>query len=253
MSVAPNSRASFCRDSWRLIAMIRSAPSCRAASTPSRPTAPSPTTATVLPGSASAATASEPAGAEHVGGRQQARDQVVRRLAGGGDQGAVGSGTRSSSSLGADRAHELARARTTTGSRPGRSRQVLSEAENEPTTKWPGLIDLTVAADLLDDADVLVPHRRRPVDRLDAAVGPQVRPADAGGDRRMMASVGSMISGSSRVRRGRRRGRREWRRAWQGSSQRVSAADAAAWYCWSVTCSSQRAPTSSSVPSYIAM
>ena len=43
--------------SWRLMAMIRSAPSCLAARTPSRPTAPSPTTATVLPGPASAATA----------------------------------------------------------------------------------------------------------------------------------------------------------------------------------------------------
>ena len=43
--------------SCRLIAMIRSAPSCWAARTPSRPTAPSPTTATVLPGPASAATA----------------------------------------------------------------------------------------------------------------------------------------------------------------------------------------------------
>ncbi len=37
--------------------MIRSAPSCLADSTPSRPTAPSPTTATVLPGWTSAATA----------------------------------------------------------------------------------------------------------------------------------------------------------------------------------------------------
>src|SRR6266511_3941712 len=57
MSVAPNSRASFCRGTWRLMAMIRSAPRCRAASTASRPTAPSPTTATVLPGPALAATA----------------------------------------------------------------------------------------------------------------------------------------------------------------------------------------------------
>ena len=57
MSVAPNSRASACRSAWRLNAMIRSAPSCWAARTPSRPTAPSPTTATVLPGPASAATA----------------------------------------------------------------------------------------------------------------------------------------------------------------------------------------------------
>lgn len=39
------------------MAMIRSAPSCLAARTAIRPTAPSPTTATVLPGPASAATA----------------------------------------------------------------------------------------------------------------------------------------------------------------------------------------------------
>ena len=38
---------------------------------------------------------------------------------------------------------------------------------------------LDVGADLLDDADVLVAHRRV-VDGLDAAVGPQVGPADAG-------------------------------------------------------------------------
>ncbi len=57
MSVAPKAQASCWRDSWRLIAMIRSAPSSLAASTPSSPTAPSPITATVLPGPASAATA----------------------------------------------------------------------------------------------------------------------------------------------------------------------------------------------------
>ena len=57
MSVAPNSRASAWRSAWRLNAMMRSAPSCLAARMPSSPTAPSPTTATVLPGPASAATA----------------------------------------------------------------------------------------------------------------------------------------------------------------------------------------------------
>src|SRR4051794_23378956 len=57
MSVAPNSVARRWRDPWRLIAMMRSAPSCLAAMMPSRPTAPSPTTATVLPGATSAPTA----------------------------------------------------------------------------------------------------------------------------------------------------------------------------------------------------
>src|SRR3712207_7086295 len=37
-----------------------------------------------------------------------------------------------------------------------------------------------LAADLLDGADVLMAHRGRPFDRLDAAVGPEVRAAHAG-------------------------------------------------------------------------
>src|SRR5947208_169545 len=57
MSVAPNVRASCWRGSWRLMAMIRSAPILAAESTPSRPTAPSPTTATVMPGCTFAQTA----------------------------------------------------------------------------------------------------------------------------------------------------------------------------------------------------
>ena len=47
-------------------------------------------------------------------------------------------------------------------------------------TNWPGLMDRDRAADLLDDAAVLVPHRSRFGDRTDAAVGPQVGPAHAG-------------------------------------------------------------------------
>jgi hypothetical protein len=38
---------------------------------------------------------------------------------------------------------------------------------------------LDLLADLLDHADVLVTHRGGAVERLDAPVGPQVRPADA--------------------------------------------------------------------------
>jgi hypothetical protein len=57
MAVAPNARASSCRAARRLIAMIRSAPICLAESTPRRPTAPSPTTTTVLPGRTFAASA----------------------------------------------------------------------------------------------------------------------------------------------------------------------------------------------------
>src|SRR5438552_5320218 len=57
MSVAPNSRASFWRASWRLMAMILSAPNCLAERTARSPTAPSPTTTTVAPGFTFAASA----------------------------------------------------------------------------------------------------------------------------------------------------------------------------------------------------
>ena len=45
----------------------------------------------------------EPAGAQHVGGGQQARDQVVGGQLGGGDQGAVGERDAQQLGLGADR------------------------------------------------------------------------------------------------------------------------------------------------------
>jgi hypothetical protein len=47
--------------------------------------------------------------------------------------------------------------------------------------KLPGLDRGNRTADLLDDAAVLVPHRRRLGERANTAVGPQVGPADAGG------------------------------------------------------------------------
>ena len=57
MWVAPNSRAIACRSAWRDSATIVSAPSWDAASTAHSPTAPSPTTATLLPGPTPAETA----------------------------------------------------------------------------------------------------------------------------------------------------------------------------------------------------
>ncbi len=57
MSAAPNSRASFWRSAWRLMAMIRPPPIGRAAMTPISPTAPSPITTTVPPSRTCAASA----------------------------------------------------------------------------------------------------------------------------------------------------------------------------------------------------
>jgi hypothetical protein len=122
----------------------------------------------------------EPAGAEHVGGREQTRDQVVGRHLGGGDEGAVGQrdagvlGLRAGGGAGlpVDAVGLVAGAADLAGVVGGEER-----ADDE--LAGPDRADL--AADLLDDADVLVAHRRGPVDGLDAAVGPQVRAAHAGG------------------------------------------------------------------------
>ena len=90
MSVAPNSRASCWRAAWRLIAMIRSAPSCWAASTPQQPDRAVADHGDGLAGAGFGGDGAEPAGAEHVGGGQEVRDQIGGRNLGGGDQGAVG-------------------------------------------------------------------------------------------------------------------------------------------------------------------
>ena len=50
----------------------------------------------------------EPAGAEHVGGGEEARDQIGGRQVGGGDEGAVGERDAGVLGLGADLAHQLA-------------------------------------------------------------------------------------------------------------------------------------------------
>ena len=87
--------------------MIRSAPSCLAASTASSPTAPSPTTATVLPGPASAATAPNQPVPSTSDGREQARDQIVGGQVRGGDEGAVGKRDAQQLGLRAQGAHGL--------------------------------------------------------------------------------------------------------------------------------------------------
>ena len=122
----------------------------------------------------------EPAGAEHVGGGQQARDQVVVGQVGGGDQGAVGERDAQPFGLGAVGGAGLGGGRRSSGSRPGRSRRCCRRRRTSRPRTGRVLTVVTCVADLLDDAGVLVAHRPWPVDRLDAAVGPQVRPADAG-------------------------------------------------------------------------
>src|SRR6516225_3030471 len=167
MSVAPNSSASFCRASWRLIAMIRSAPSSRAASTASRPTAPSPTIATVLPGRTSAATAPN----QPVPSTSEAASRLGIRagLAVGGHEGAVGQGDAQVLGLRAVRADGLhAGAAALVAGLADLAGAVRGHERADDEVAGPYAAHL--AARLLDDPGVLVAHRGRAAYRLDAAV-----------------------------------------------------------------------------------
>jgi hypothetical protein len=65
----------------------------------------------------------------------------------------------------------------------------------------PGVDRVDAAADLLDDTDELVPHGTGAVDGPEAAVGPQVRAADAGGDdaHDRVAAAGVRPAGQDRL------------------------------------------------------
>src|SRR5919206_3441233 len=146
-----------------------------------RPTAPWPTTATVLPGPASAATAPN----QPVPSTSEAASRLGIRSSG----GRPGVATRVPSASGM-RAYSACApvdaGRLVAG--PADLAGVVRR-EERADDELARLDQAHLAADLLDDADVLVAHRGRPVDRLDAAVGPEVRAAHAG-DRQSDDGVG---------------------------------------------------------------
>ena len=120
----------------------------------------------------------EPAGTQHVRGRQQRRDQVGRRHTGRGDQRAVRERHAGQLGLRAESAHEhpVHAVRLVAGLTD------LTGVVGGPEGADHEVADLDGAdrgADLLDDADVLVTHDLV-VHRLGAAVRPQVAAADAG-------------------------------------------------------------------------
>jgi hypothetical protein len=109
----------------------------------------------------------EPARAEHIGGGQQAREQVVGREVGGGDQGAVGQRDPQQLGLGTQGAHGRTLAAGALVAGLAQLAGVVGGPEGaDHELARPDRGDL--AADLLDDADVLMAHRRRPLDGFDA-------------------------------------------------------------------------------------
>src|SRR5215207_2729764 len=98
---------------------------------------------------------SEPAGTQHIGSSQQARDQIVRRDVRRGDQGAVGQGGAQILRLAAQRPHANAVDARALVAGPANLAGVVG-GEERADHELPRPHVTNVAADLLDDADVLV-------------------------------------------------------------------------------------------------
>src|SRR5919204_4527815 len=197
MSVAPTPTAGFCRSACRLKMTIRSAPSCLAASTPSRPTAPSPTTATVLPGPASAATAAN----QPVPSTSEAASSDGTRSGPGMPEVATSvpsaSGTRARSAW-----VPMVPISTLCTQRdwcPARQiAQVLSEVKKEPTTKSPTLIVSTAPPTCSTTPTYSWPIGVGRVIGSMPRYGQRSEPHTHAAATLMTASVGSTIVGSSR-------------------------------------------------------
>src|SRR4051812_27068529 len=139
----------------------------------------------------------EPAGAEHVRGGEQAWDEVVIGHPGSGDESPVGERNAGVLSLRARGRAELAdRAAALEAGLAYLAGVVRGHERADDELTWLDAAD--VAADLLDDADVLMAHRARLLHRVDAAVWPQVGSADAG-RRQPDDRVGRLLDGRVRT------------------------------------------------------
>ncbi len=136
----------------------------------------------------------EPARTQHVGGRQEIRDEIGGGNLGGGDQSAVGQrdphplglcAACGAEDLAVDARRLIAGAADLAG---------VVGCEERAHHELAGADRGDVRADLFDDADVFVAHRDRPVDRVGTAIRPQIRSADA---RRRQADdrVGRVLDG----------------------------------------------------------
>jgi hypothetical protein len=163
--------------------MIRSAPRRLAARTAHRPTAPSPTTATVWPASTRAQTAAKLAGGHHVRERDE-RAHHLLGMPGARDRDQRRAGQRHADRLALAavaiaREHAAVHARRRHVVPAVRARAIAVDVRRDDEIARGDAGH--VGADVLDDADELVADRPR-LERRVAAVEPEVRPADAGDD-----------------------------------------------------------------------
>jgi hypothetical protein len=119
----------------------------------------------------------EPTRTKHIRGRQKTRNQIIRRQLRGCHQRSIRQ--RHPQPLGLGRAHAHALDASALITRLADLAGVVG-CPKRPDDELARLDRLDLATDLLDNTDVLMPHRRRPIERPDTPVGPQVRPANAG-------------------------------------------------------------------------
>ena len=163
--------------------MICSAPRRRAAITPQRPTAPSPTTATVLPGRDVGGERRVVAGAHHVARASAATASARRPGRPAARRAFRPPAVRAPPRPGRRRRRprpSSRRAGTRSAGPRWQKTQVPSDHANGATTRSPALTRADVGADVLDDADELVAHAASGLARLHRVVGPEIAAADGG-------------------------------------------------------------------------
>jgi hypothetical protein len=173
--------------------MIRAAPICFAASTPMSPTAPSPTTTTVEPGRTRAASAAY----QPVPSTSDVASRLGTRSSGGSSAVATSvpsaSGTRASGACAPVMNSRCSQDDWKPNLQCG---QVLSDRQNEPTTNWPGLTEMTALPTSTTMPQYSWPIASGDLTSLRPRNGHRSDPQMQLADNRMMASVGCRIFGS---------------------------------------------------------
>ena len=205
--------------------MIRSAPRRRAAMTPQRPTAPSPTTATIFPGPTFAASAAwwpVPITSESVSSGGMSASSAADRER---DERAVRAAGRAPPRPGRRRAAPAPEAAVEAGGLQALSAELAGAVgPGERSDDEVALLHRPhVGADVLDDADELVAHAAAGRAGLHLLVRPQIAAADAGaGDANEGVGRLDECADRARSRPGRRRRRTSRLLAWISSPRSKS-------------------------------
>src|SRR5579884_2989783 len=178
ISVAPKSRASFCRAGGRLIAnnafrahLFR----CQHRTKTDRPI---PYDGDGLSGCDRCGIRSEPAGAQDVRGSEETRDFSLDWTALRRDEGTVRQRNAQVGCLGAA-CTDILNMRAAALVAGMADHAGIVQREERPDHELSALDGFDSCADFLDDPAILVSHGSRPIGRIDPSIGPKIRSAHA--------------------------------------------------------------------------